>query len=126
MRNIVALSIVAVLGALAWQIGGKLSPDALGMAVGLLFGVLASVPAALLVLAAGRRADGYAQEHPAGYRRHPARALPKPAQPEPPIYIVSEEDARRLLGGKSVATTFDRGIVSGREEYFLSDRGLDW
>lgn len=46
----ILLGVPAVLG-----IGGRLSPDALGMAVGLVFGVLAGVPTALLVLAANRR-----------------------------------------------------------------------
>lgn len=40
--------------AAGWSIGEKLSADAVGMAVGILFGVMASVPAALLVLVASR------------------------------------------------------------------------
>lgn len=43
--------------AIGWQVGDKLSPDALGMAVGLVFGVMATIPAALLVLAATHRPD---------------------------------------------------------------------
>jgi hypothetical protein len=37
-----------------WHLGEKLSPDALGMMVGLLFGMLAGIPAALLTLYAVR------------------------------------------------------------------------
>jgi hypothetical protein len=44
-----------VFAALAWLLGSRLSADALGMAVGLVFGVLACIPTALLVLATERR-----------------------------------------------------------------------
>lgn len=33
-----------------WQVGGQLSPDALAMAIGVLFGVLAGIPAMLMLL----------------------------------------------------------------------------
>lgn len=46
------LVFVAVVG---WRMGGVLSPDALGMAVGLLFGVMAGIPTALILLAGQRR-----------------------------------------------------------------------
>lgn len=56
------ISIAAIVIAVAFiangcgsAIGDKLSTDALGMAVGLVFGVIATIPAALLVLAASRR-----------------------------------------------------------------------
>jgi hypothetical protein len=39
----------------AWRIGSALSSDAISMAVGVLFGVLAGIPTALLVLASDRR-----------------------------------------------------------------------
>ncbi len=46
---------IFLLGVLAFLMGQRLSADAVGMALGVLFGVLASIPAALLVIAAGRR-----------------------------------------------------------------------
>lgn len=42
----------------AWaghRIGSRLSPDAIGMAVGMLFGIMAGVPTAIIVLAARRQ-----------------------------------------------------------------------
>ena len=46
---------VLLLGAVGvWHLGGKLSPDALGMMIGLIFGALAGIPAALLTLYAMR------------------------------------------------------------------------
>ena len=55
MRKFFALAALIFVGVIAWRIGGMLSSDALGMAVGMVFGVMAGIPAALLVLATGRR-----------------------------------------------------------------------
>ena len=49
-----ALAGIAMFG--AWQLLVQLSPDAIGMVVGLLFGTLAGVPVTLLLLY-GRRQD---------------------------------------------------------------------
>lgn len=54
---IIAVPIVAVATLFAWRITELLSPDAIGMAIGLMFGVLAGVPTAALVLLARRRDD---------------------------------------------------------------------
>ncbi len=53
------LGLVAILvaGVFAFVVGQRLSADAIGMAVGVLFGVLAGIPAALLMLASGRRRE---------------------------------------------------------------------
>jgi hypothetical protein len=56
MRKIIVLFGVLIL-AFAFWIGTRLSADAIGLAVGVVFGVLASIPASLLVIAAGRRGD---------------------------------------------------------------------
>lgn len=55
MKRILILSALVFIGALGWRVGSALSPDAIGIAVGVVFGVLASIPAALLMLVAGRR-----------------------------------------------------------------------
>ena len=55
MKQLAVLTLLLIAGLLAWLFASRLSADALGMAVGLIFGVLAGVPAALLVLAANRR-----------------------------------------------------------------------
>ena len=47
-----------LLGSLGvWQLGGKLSPDALGMLTGIIFGTLAGIPAALLVVYTVRNSE---------------------------------------------------------------------
>lgn len=56
MRYIILAGLIFV-GVIAWRIGESLSSDALGMAVGILFGMSAGIPAALLVLVSGRRED---------------------------------------------------------------------
>ncbi|HRJ40879.1 MAG: hypothetical protein KJZ86_16145 [Caldilineaceae bacterium] len=55
MKRLLILSALIFVGALGWRIGSAMSSDAIGIAVGVVFGVLASIPAALLLLVAGRR-----------------------------------------------------------------------
>jgi len=55
MRKITVVLLVLVAGAIAFYVGTRLSADAIGMAVGMVFGVLASVPTALLLMSAGRK-----------------------------------------------------------------------
>ena len=54
-----ALAWVVVVAGLVgvWQLGGKLSPDALGMMTGIIFGTLAGIPAALLVVYTVRNSE---------------------------------------------------------------------
>ncbi|MCB0056780.1 MAG: hypothetical protein KDE45_07145, partial [Caldilineaceae bacterium] len=47
--------LLVMAGVFAFVVGSRLSADAVGMAIGVLFGVLAGIPTALLVLASGRR-----------------------------------------------------------------------
>jgi hypothetical protein len=71
MKQLAVVTVLLVGGVLAWLLGSRLSADALGMAVGLLFGVVAGIPTALLVLASGRRrraeAEDEEEEQPGGY-----------------------------------------------------------
>lgn len=57
MKRLLILAALIFVGALGWRIGSALSSDAIGIAVGVVFGVLASIPAALLLLVAGRRSE---------------------------------------------------------------------
>lgn len=54
-RILIGLPIAFILGSFAWKLADRLSPDAIGMSLGVLFGILAGVPVALLVVAANRR-----------------------------------------------------------------------
>ena len=55
MKRWLGVAGLVFVGVAGWRIGGSLSSDALSMAVGILFGVLAGVPTALLVMAGDRR-----------------------------------------------------------------------
>lgn len=91
MKAVMVTALAVVGGALLWQIGGKLSADAVGMAVGVLFGILAGIPTALLLVYALRRQEATEQEveevqpgHPGrppyGYGQAPVIVLAAPMQ----------------------------------------------
>lgn len=63
MKHVMGLAVVIFIGILAWRIGGTLSSDALSMAVGVLFGVLAGIPTALLVATGYRSRDDQLHPH---------------------------------------------------------------
>lgn len=55
MKRFLALAVLVFIGVATWQIGSRLSADAIGMGVGVMFGVMAGIPTALLLLASNRR-----------------------------------------------------------------------
>lgn len=57
MTKLIALAALIFVGVAGWQLGGRLSSDAIGMALGVLFGIMAGIPASLMVLAARRNED---------------------------------------------------------------------
>lgn len=64
MKNFLLYPALLFAAALAWRIGSLISADALAMAIGVLFGILAGIPVSLLVLAGQRsatRPDPYAR-----------------------------------------------------------------
>jgi hypothetical protein len=89
MKRWLGLAILVFVGAAGWRVGALLSPDAVSMAIGVLFGVLAGVPTALLVMAGMRRRR---EENGADAGQRENRALPVPyaqyAQ-QPPIIVVA-------------------------------------
>lgn len=66
MKRLFFLILLIFVGVTAWRISERLSADAIGMGLGVLFGVLAGIPVALLVLASARRRDAWQDEgqHP--------------------------------------------------------------
>lgn len=57
MKHFLLGVMVAGVVGLAWFMMSRLSSDALGMGVGVLFGMLAGIPSALLVVASSRRRE---------------------------------------------------------------------
>jgi hypothetical protein len=89
MKRFMGLAILVFIGAAGWRVGNTLSPDALSMAVGVLFGVLAGVPTALLVMAGNRRRAG---DDAPDYARS-RNGMPYGAGgffgPQPPVIVVA-------------------------------------
>lgn len=75
--RLAALAVLMFVGVATWIIGSRLSADAIGLGVGVVFGVLAGIPTALLLLASQRRSNA-------------AQAGPPPApRNAPPVIIVA-------------------------------------
>jgi hypothetical protein len=96
MRRFLLLALLVVMGVMTWRLGSALSSDALGMAVGVVFGVLAGIPTALLVLATNSRHR--AQEEEELYERYERRQQRQdrqlPAYPyQPPVIVVAGAQA---------------------------------
>ena len=81
MRRVIGLTVLVAAVALAVVIGQRMSTDAMAVAVGVVFGVAASIPTSLLVVAAtrGRRDESY----------HLRREELRPPPPAPQIYVVN-------------------------------------
>jgi hypothetical protein len=96
MKQLAVVTVLVVGGVLAWVLGSRLSADALGMAVGLLFGVLAGIPAALLVMVSGRRRqdeepDFDEEDERGAYGLARGGAQPYPYQP--PVIVLAAPQA---------------------------------
>jgi hypothetical protein len=84
------LVFVAIVG---WRISERLSSDAVGMGIGVLFGVMAGVPAALLVLASDRNrrnqengtGDEYSSARRGGHQLPAHAAYPH----QPPVIVLA-------------------------------------
>lgn len=84
MKQLTTLLLLLIGGFLVWRIGESLSSDAISMGLGIFFGMLAGVPAALLVLAASRRSE-YRDEEPQ-VRRAPEA---NPYANQPPVIVLA-------------------------------------
>lgn len=95
MRQIFGLAALVFVGVAAWRIGGQLSSDAIGMAVGVLFGIMAGVPTALLVMASSRRREPEPENDERMARRkqqaqmHPAYQGGYGHYPQPPVIVLA-------------------------------------
>ena len=90
MKKFVLLGLLIFIGVAGWKVGEGLSSDATGMTVGMLLGVMAGIPTALLVLAGGWRRDDVYD----GYRRgrggrREDRYQQLPMQQPPPVIVVT-------------------------------------
>ena len=121
-------------GIFAWAIGSRISTDAVAMGVGLIFGVLAGIPTALMVMAASARgsSNGYDAGYAAGQheahrqmleheaRRQLMQPQYSPARPFalPPVIVVDppvDDDDDDIEPYFNIAYPFGRGPLGGRQ-----------
>lgn len=111
----------------------RLSSDALGMAVGVVFGVLAGIPSALLVLASSRRRpddDDDDDDYRADYhtlQRQGERALP-PYPYQPPIIVLAAPVADKPQVVNNGSMTVHSGaqampLIADRQREVAAQRG---
>ena len=108
MRYIFAT--IALLGFLlmSFYIATKVSPDAVSMAVGMLFGVLAGVPTALMANASGRRDydERYIEKIE---RRYPNGELAAfGIAPQPKVFVISKEDVIHIPNNQQAYLPYSR------------------
>jgi hypothetical protein len=98
MKQFIGLAALIFVGIAGWRLAGQLSSDALGMAVGVLFGIMAGVPTALLVMASGRRRAAEEEEsttrrrQPQNMQQHPYYGGgygPGGYPPQPPVIVLA-------------------------------------
>lgn len=91
MKKLLIVGVVVFCAGAGWSLGQKLSADALSMAIGVFFGILAGIPAALLVMAATRRSERQPE---------PRKVGPEPVAPayQPPVIVVSPPFAGGMGG----------------------------
>jgi hypothetical protein len=128
MKQLAVVTILVVGSILAWIFGSRLSADAVGMAVGLLFGVLAGIPTALLVLASGRRRRSDVEEEDeeegayerggygaGGYGRQ--RALPQqPYGYQPPVIVLAAPQAAPPQWSQGQPQGYPQGYAQGHAQ----------
>lgn len=91
---------VVFVGVLAWQVGMRLSEDALSMIIGVTFGALASVPAALLVVVVSRRQQEARQERMEQERARPQAWREPHSQTPPPVIVLTNGGASGAYGSQ--------------------------
>ncbi len=107
MKTALLLIVLVFVGVMAWQIGEKLSSDAISMGLGVLFGMLAGLPAALLVLAGGRGRTRNRQDDAPS--RHGMQPYQPPYGAQPPIIV--------LTGHGMAPSQQPAGYVSGQQSH---------
>jgi len=112
MLRWIGLLLLVFVAMAGWRIGGSLSSDAISMAVGVLFGILAGIPTALLVLASGRRRDSRGDERAENGYREQGRQLGYPAYaPQPPVIVLTAAPGAMQPGGYGTHQPDARGYA---------------
>lgn len=98
MKRVIILTLLVFVGVFAWRLGERISADAISMAIGIVLGVLASVPAALLMLAAHRRSGQTKPDSPHSANPYYSERMMGTAG-QPPIIVVAPPMMTASPGG---------------------------
>ena len=110
MKQIIVVTVLSLGGILAWQLSYRLSSDALAMAIGIVFGLLAGVPTLLLILSS--------------QRRQPRRSDDGDARSVHVTYNVTYTDNRRLTVPAVVAPQWQAmPLLAYRQQEMQAQRG---
>lgn len=63
MTKLIVGTVTSLVIVAAWQIGERMNTDALGMALGVIFGMMAGIPAALIAVTARRNEQYQPRQH---------------------------------------------------------------
>ena len=111
MKRLIVLGTLLFVGVAAWRIGERLSADAIGMALGVLFGIVAGLPVALLVLASNRRREERNEYRQPDGRQHPQ--LPQgyhyPMPQQPPVIVLAGHPGAQMPNGYGYEQGYGRG-----------------
>jgi len=114
MKRFLLLSLLTFIAVIAWRIGERMSPDAISMGLGVLLGVLAGVPTALLLLVSnrGRRGDEEAGARGQGQYGH----YPQMAAQPPVIVITGSASAPQALPQQPGHASPARPVAAGWDQ----------
>jgi len=115
MKRLFALLGLVLLGVVGWRVVDSLSADALGMGIGVLFGMVAGIPTAIFVLVADRRRHEGRDErrNPRYDERRDPRMLP-PQQMGYPYYQPQQPPVIVVTGGNGAG---QQGFVPAGPQY---------
>ena len=88
MRSIIGLTLIVAIGFGGWVVGNSMSSDAIAMAVGVMLGVLAGIPMALLLMAGSRR-QGRAERQDFAENAYPVAYGRGQWAGAPPVIVVA-------------------------------------
>lgn len=86
-KRFIALAILVFIGVATYFIGSRLSADAIGMGVGVIFGVMAGIPTALLLVVSERNRHAQYQQQPPPPTPPPVVVFASPGTSHPERWI---------------------------------------
>ena len=120
IRQLVILLTVAFMVTLGVVVGTRLSSDAIAVLVGVIAGVAASIPCALLLMAVTRRREAeYEARYPDEREPYSGR-YDDPRRAVPPVVVITPGQASppQLVPWASGQANWDEGVPSGSRRQF--------